>query len=167
MTLDELRDAVLSLPRNDGPQLLADLDDEGVTRLAPELIAAVVGNVWAAVEYPENAVAAAEWAAWFRTAGSGRIIHDERGPIPAPTEVPVLYRGGKLRDRMSWTADIEVARKFAEGIAFRPTDGTIWAIRDLPPELVLAHVDGPKEAEWVIDIAAYAGVPEVVEESDR
>lgn len=163
MSPDELREAVIRMDRNDGPQLLADLDDEGLTDAIPEMIAAVVGNIWAAVEYPEDAADAELWTRWFRTAGEGRIIHDARGPIPAPTTVPVLYRGGKLRDRMSWTSDLAVAQKFARGIAFRPTDGTVWKIADLPPELVLAHVDARNEREWVIDIAAYAGEPEVVE----
>ncbi|SKR40482.1 Uncharacterised protein [Mycobacteroides abscessus subsp. abscessus] len=165
MDLPELRSVFVRVGRNAGPSLLSELVD--VDALDDATIAALVGGVWTAAEYPENGATADEWVGWFRAAGEGQIIHDERGPIPAPTEVPVLYRGGKLRDRMSWTSDIEVARKFARGIAFRPTDGTVWRIADLPPELVLARVDGRRESEWVIDIASYTGVPEVVELPDR
>lgn len=161
MTVDELRSLLIRLGRNSGPAALGYMTDEDA--LDDATIAALVGDVWAAAEYPENGATADEWVAWFRTAPSGMIAHDDGTPIPAPTEVPVLYRGGTIRDRMSWTSSLEVARKFARGIAFRPTDGTVWAIRDLPPELVLAHVDGRNEHEWVIDIQAYTGEPEVIE----
>lgn len=160
MDVDEIRSVFMRMDRNHGPAFLSELVDEGV--LEGEAVAALVGHVWTMVEYPEDAAAYDEWVEWFRIAGEGRIVHDERGPIPAPTIVPTLYRGGKLCGRMSWTSSREVAEKFARGIAFRPADGTVWAVRDLPPELVLAHVDGRNEGEWVIDIQGYTGTPEIV-----
>ncbi|WP_175400037.1 hypothetical protein [Tsukamurella pseudospumae] len=44
----------------------------------------------------------------------------------------------------------------------RSTNGTIWKLADLPPEVVLAHVGGRNESERVVDVAAYEGEPEVV-----
>lgn len=72
-----------------------------------------------------------------------------------------MYRGAprELRDRMSWTADIEMAKQFAYGGIRGRQTGEVW-VAEAHPEALLAYIgsDGRGESEYVVDPDGLSGI---------
>lgn len=135
------------LGRNDGPALLFDLLCEGL--LTAEAASAHVASVWSSAEFPDRNIPHETWRELFALAG----YTVDGKPADRPTEALRLYRGAAdiCRDNWSWTDDLAVAQKFADGLAHR-TPGKVWTAV-VPPERLLAriHEFGRHESEYVVD----------------
>lgn len=136
--------------RNSGPALLFDLHARGAIDISAN--PSVVALVWSGPEYPERCLEPAIWIRFFKLAG-----YTYNGqPAEPPTEPVGIYRGATYEGRfgMSWTTDIETARKFAfEGMRGRPR-GAVCAAT-VEPAGLLAYIDEkrPGEAEFVVNPA--------------
>jgi hypothetical protein len=158
-TFDE---CAASVGRNAEPKLLFDFVRGQVLKLSPATARAVV-SAWSGAEYPERALWPAEWIRYFTRIG---YTHDGQ-PAERPTEPVTLFRGcvpdpvvdqetGQRRAGgrfgMSWTTDLELARRFAyDGLRGRP-EGNVYTTR-LEPQHLLAYL-GPSErdeSEFVVN----------------
>lgn len=148
LSADELRTVAALVGRNPAVTLLYDLHCEDM--LSPDAYRVVAG-IWSESEYPQELLSNDEWRELFHKAGycaGGESVK-------RPTEPLVLYRGSvpSRRRRWSWTSSLEIARQFAHGISWRPTDGVVWTARVAPWRL-FAHIneaDGRAESEYVVD----------------
>jgi hypothetical protein len=133
--------------RNAGPHLLDFAWASQV--ISPDTVTRVTSHVWSGVEYPQDWVTRASWIDLFSTAGftiDGHLA--ER-----PTEPVKLWRGcvPRLRRRMSWTSDLEMARKFAFGMLRGREEGAVYETAAPPYALFCINHISRKESEYVIN----------------
>jgi hypothetical protein len=124
-------------------QTLAELLEDGSYYSATEANA-TLRAIWAQLHAPQRRHSAAELVTLFRRAG---YVSDG---ILSPSSAVTIYRGELLRSAeagISWTADPQIARKYAQGYA---TVGATRFVRAIaPPEAVLARFN--QEEEVVVD----------------
>lgn len=131
-------------------KLLRDLTAAGQLHLADRSMSGVVAEAWALGE-PGSAscIGYSEWLKLFRLNGFTYLGQ----PAQRPSEPVTVYRGctHEYRHGMSWSIEVEVARRFAtEGMSSRPP-GTVCAAR-VDPDYLLAFIEeGHGEYEWVVD----------------
>lgn len=148
-----------ALDRNEAPGLLFDLvyiDKSLDVARVPGALA----DAWSAPEYPERALGGGTWIAMFEKAG---YTHDGQ-PADRPSEPVRLFRGCTSevifnednyleidpRFGMSWTSDVDTARRFAAGIRGRARGNVYAAV--VQPEHLLAYL-GPQhrdESEFIV-----------------
>jgi len=142
----EVDDALLQLPRAEGPVLIAFAHLHGL--LAGPDLSRVIGEVWSMAEYPDRELDHSVWRALFAEAG-----FTSDGHAAARPQQPVrLFRGAVAERRAdwSWTDRPDVARSYAEdGIRSRPT-GRVWTAL-VEPARLLARNTGRDESEYVVD----------------
>lgn len=142
--------ASMRLGRGYGPALLFDLAMTGSLDLGDLDMVGVVADVWSAAEYPEDAMERALWLEFFEANG----YTDDMRAVSPPTEPVTVYRGApvELRDRMSWTADVEIAGQFAYGGIRGRRAGEVW-VAEAHPEALMAYIgaDSRGESEYVLD----------------
>jgi hypothetical protein len=132
------------------PKLLRDLHDDGLIDLSHPSMRGVVADAWAFGEPGSSSgLGSGFWVPMFCRNG---FTYERRPAIPPDDEVDV-FRGAIEEHRfgMSWTTELEVARRFArDGMSSRP-DGDIYVAR-VEPEYLLAYTnEGHDEHEWVVD----------------
>ncbi|GAS90489.1 hypothetical protein [Mycolicibacterium brisbanense] len=138
--------------RNDGPALLFDLYFGRTLDLSRSDMAGVVADVWSDAEYPARAFDDPQiWTHLFVANG---YSHDGE-KADRPTESVVLYRGCTHEGRfgMSWTSDVEMARRFAYGGLRGRAQGQVYTAV-VAPEHLLAYIgerSGRGESEYVVD----------------
>lgn len=148
---DDWRTLTCRLPRNSLPMALSTvLAEFGPDHLSDDQLAEAAMTAWVMCEYPENALPRDEWLGIFGMLG----YRHNTAPVEPPAEV-VLWRGGIDPDRMSWTAD----RDLAEWFRNRYDGGQLWTAT-VPAASLLAYYDrvrvggvGPGESEYVINPA--------------
>lgn len=132
--------------RNEGPAIVFDAH---FSRSLPKAdLPQVLAHAWSSAEYPEQALDGA-WVAMFHAAG-----FTADGVPATPPDSITLYRGATEAGRhgMSWTSDLDAARKFARGeLRGRPA-GSVWTAT-VPAVGLLAHITSREESEWVVDPA--------------
>lgn len=149
LSADAVMDAAAYAGRKHGPEILLGLWIRDA--IAPDVLAAVIGSVWSAAEYPQPSLTALYWRELFHAAG----FTVDGKPANRPTEPVRLYRGSpyKYRRRWSWTASREAAEKFALGALRGRVPGQVWTV--LAPPLSLLCINGPETArdehEYVVD----------------
>lgn len=132
--------------RDNGPELLARLREGGLLDTAN---AVVVGMAWSGAEFPEQCLPREEWRALFAISG-----YTEDSVSTTPThDVIQLWRGAvpENRDGWSWTADPEVAAKYAAG-EYGRRRGEVWTA-DFPAASILCRNNDRDEVEYVVDTA--------------
>lgn len=142
-TLENVETALCRVGRVRAPHLLDYLGP----RLDDSVIAAVVGGVWSAAEYPNRAMRRKDWRYLF-----GRAGYTVDGvPSERPENALRLYRGSipERRRCWSWTDDLEVAKVFAHGLRGRER-GKVWTAV-VKPSRLLARINDRKESEYVVD----------------
>jgi len=149
----DFKSALLIIGRNYAPALLFALVDAG--KIDREDLAVLLAEVWAMVEFPERAVRRDRWLALFQEAG---FVSDPPGLV-RPSQSMALYRGCPTRRRrgLAWTTDLEKARWYADRHAnvFRLGRANVFAV-ELPPERVLALINGRKESDVIADVDGLA-----------
>lgn len=145
ITTEELEDRLAFANRVDGPAILFDAwfgneIDSGT-------LAAVIGDVWCAAEYPEQAITDGGWQHMFGVAG-----YTEDGVSMAPPSEIRLYRGAppEFKSGMSWSSDIEVAKKFATGGLRGRKPGRLYTTV-AGGDSLLAFISDRQEHEYVVD----------------
>jgi hypothetical protein len=156
---DRFDDLLLQAGRVHGPALL--FDAWYGKKINSETLTAVIGDVWSVAEYPELALGRRTWLELFDAAG----YTADGKPAERPSDVLTLYRGAphSLRRRMSWTARLDVAVRFASERLRSRLPGIVW-VADVPPDRLLMFDNGREEQEYVIDtrglkITALEGAP--------
>jgi hypothetical protein len=131
-------------------QALAELLENGSRRRAPE-VNAILRSIWPELRAPQRSHHGLELVTLFRRAG---YVSDG---IPQPDSTITVYRGELVGGRepgISWTADIEIATRYARGYA---TVGHTRVVRaDAPPAAVLARFT--PDAEVVVAPELLTGV---------
>ena len=143
----QVLESLYRIDRMRGPFMLLCLTAR--RKLTSEAAAAVVPAAWSVVSWPQSVLTRKDWLALFHLAG---FTVDEK-PADRPSEPVVLYRGAphRYRRRWSWTADREVAAKFASGSLHEaPVPGQVWTAT-VPPGHLLAEINGRDEQEFVVD----------------
>lgn len=146
VSLDDFRRLLDRAGRNAGPWLLLDAWCFGV--ISQPTITAVTADVWSAAEYPQDALRQVDWLELFTVAG---FTIDGR-PANRPERPVTLWRGcvPRLRRRMSWTGDRELAQRFAsEGFRGRP-QGRLYETTAPPEALLCINHASRQESEYVI-----------------
>lgn len=146
ITTEELRSRLCWAGRVNGPEVLFDAWFAGeITR---DTLTASIGDVWSAAEYPQNALPAIAWLAMFEVTG---YTVDGR-PTELPSDPIRLYRGSPYfrRRRWAWTADVEVAQRFASGEYYYREPGQVFVV-DAPPKSLLCQDNGRNESEFVVN----------------
>lgn len=135
--------------RNDGPALLFDLYLSRTLDLSRPDMAGVVADIWSSAEYPLRALSAADWVYFFQRNG---YSHDGHA-ADRPAKPVVLYRGCARAARfgMSWTSDVEMARRFAYGGLRGREPGQVYTAT-VAPEHLLAYIGDRSrgESEYVV-----------------
>lgn len=134
----DLGGAIIRLPLDLGPALLADLDAAG--RLTDDLLVSSVASVWERSPYPQAVADLDLWAGWFARTG---YVLDGHKPghgrrIPRPHAALTLYRGSvpERRADWSWTPQRKIAERYAfGGIEGRP-EGAVWTAHVEPDRLL-------------------------------
>lgn len=147
-TLDRCAGAI---GRNDVPALVFDMYVVDRTlKLSRRDMAGVVADAWSAAEYPQRGWDVECWLLLFRANG---YSHDGQA-ARQPAEPVTLYRGcdAAARFGMSWTTDLEMARKFAYGGLRGRAVGQVYTAV-VEPEHLLAYIgkSGRDESEFVVD----------------
>lgn len=144
-TPDELLTACCRLGRNDGPALLFDLHYSHL--LTGEAATTNVARAWSSAEFPQRCLDWDTWSDLFDLAGY--TVDGVRAV--KPTEPIRLYRGAPEEGRggAAWSADPEVARRFAEWIRGR-RPGVVWTAL-VEPWRLLCLITGRQEDEYVVD----------------
>lgn len=147
LTTENVLTAVDRVGREFGPELLHSLCNrgQGVPR---SVLAAVVGVVWADASYPDRVLSRGAWLELFTAAG----YTVDGVSADRPCRPLVLYRGSveARRSDWSWTDDVEVARRFADGrLGIRP-DGRVWTAV-VEPRRLLARTTSRDESEYVVN----------------
>ncbi len=148
-TIDALSTALGRVGRDNGPQLLFNLWDEGL--LTRWTLTRFVGEVWKACDHPEAEVAEELWLLAFEQAGY--TVDGRRAEYP---DTPlILYRGASFERRlgMSWTDDVNVARWFAsKWNDAKGYPGIVWTATVESWRLLARNTDTPDgEPEYIID----------------
>ena len=146
LTAEEFMQICGRADRIHGPELLSLAFFRHV--LTDATLTEVIGYVWSVAEFPEQSLGRREWVRLFRIAGftiDSKIADPGTGPVR-------LWRGcGPGRHRgMSWTSDLAVAQKFAEGDFRGRPAGQVYETL-APPRAVLCVDNGRTEAEHVLD----------------
>lgn len=146
MTADQFGDG---LGRNDLPELLYDLWMSGSLNVAEH--PSVVTRAWSAHDWPTRALEADVWIQLFDEAG---YTHDGL-PADRPSQPVTVYRGcsPEARFGMSWTTDLDLARRFASGQLWAyPIPGDVYVFTAAPVSLLaFIHESDRKESEYVIE----------------
>ena len=159
LDLTNFRKYSAAVGRNSAPALLFDLVyiDES---LDVARVPGAVADAWSSAESPERALESDTWTELFMRAG---YTVDDR-PAERPSEPVRVFRGCTAdliydevhdcdvdpRFGMSWTTDVEMARRFASGIRGRRPGNVYAAV--VQPEHLLAYL-GPEhrdESEFVV-----------------
>ncbi|WP_204080985.1 hypothetical protein [Mycobacterium riyadhense] len=134
------------------PALLHDLIFADKVDLTDPNMAGVVGSVWCGAEYPERCLDPYYWTDIFRDNG---YIND--GVLAERPMTPITLYRGCCSDRklgMSWTSDLEVARRFAyDGLRGRRA-GHVYIFDEACGWDLLAYIGekiGRNESEYVVD----------------
>lgn len=147
ISLDDFRSILNTAGRNAEPWLLFDarcfkvIDDATIT--------AVTSDVWSSAEYPQDWLSQADWLDLFDVAGftiDGCRANRPKKPV-------TLWRGcvPRLRRRMSWTSDQELAEKFASaGFRGRPAGG-VYRTTASPQAIFCINHASRDESEYVIN----------------
>lgn len=150
LTADQWDDLACRAGRVHAPALLYAAWEGGV--IADDVVAEVIGSVWAMAEYPDRSLARAEWRELFDAAGY--TVDGHRSPRPA--EPLVLWRGSVPERALdwSWSASREVAERYAAGRVAGRQPGRLYRAV-VPPEALLCSNAGHDrgEAEYVVDTA--------------
>lgn len=146
MTLDEFERSLLRAGRVNGPALL--FDAWFGKQISREILAATIGMVWSAAEYPLPSLGQQTWRELFDAAG----YTVDGKPADRPLGSTRLYRGSPpgLRRRWAWTADRGLAERFAHDLLRGRLPGKVYMI-DAPPESLLCMENGREESEYVVD----------------
>ncbi|MEV0012874.1 hypothetical protein [Streptomyces sp. NPDC047973] len=130
-----------------GPHLLSDAWDGGLIDAAT--VAAHIGAVWSAAEYPDAELGHVRWRELFAVAG----FTVDGVPAARPGGPVELWRGSvpERRTDWSWSTDWETAGRYASGYFGRPR-GRLYRLT-APPGALLCSNDGRDEAEFVVDTA--------------
>ncbi|QCQ93033.1 hypothetical protein [Rhodococcus sp. SGAir0479] len=128
-----------------GPELLYDawVDNE----LDHETLSVIVPKVWTSAEYPQGALDEETWRAILED-----TVFTIDGRQAERPEVVRLYRGAprEFRDGWAWTADQDVARKFASGGLRGRAVGSVY-VADVPGWRLWFVTNERSEAEYVIE----------------
>lgn len=132
------------------PKLLRDLHDNGLIDLSHPSMRGVVAVAWTFSEPGSSSgLGNGFWVPMFRRNGFTYLGQ----PASPPDNAVDVFRGAPEEHRfgMSWTTEVEVARRFATaGMSSRP-HGDIYIAR-VAPEYLLAYInEGHDEYEWVVD----------------
>lgn len=131
------------------PRLLRDLAQEQIIDLTDESFQGVVAEAWALGEPWLSGVDRATWLSLFQLNG----FTDKGSRTDPPTETVAVFRGTteEYKQGMSWTTDIDVARRFAyDRISGRPV-GNVYSAR-IEARWLLAYInEGHSEKEWVVN----------------
>lgn len=132
------------------PKLLRDLHGHGLIDLSHPSMRGAVAQAWAFSEPGSSSgLGTGFWVPMFRRNGFTHLGQ----PASPPDDAVDVFRGAVEEHRfgMSWTTDVEVARRFATaGMSSRP-QGDIYVAR-VEPEYLLAYInEGHDEYEWVVD----------------
>jgi hypothetical protein len=116
--------------------------------IASATITALTADVWSGAEYPQNYLRQIEWLELFSAAG---FTVDGR-PAERPADPVKLWRGcvPSRRRRMSWTADRELAQRYADGIAYR-AKGIVFETIVPAASLLCINDLSRGESEYVIN----------------
>lgn len=159
VTADELFDFVCRVGRAEGPAVLSDLDAAG--HLDEDTLAAVLPMIWSWAAFPAQAVDQDTWEAWFEQVG----YRDAAGDVLPRPEQLRLYRGCAPDEQiegwgMSWTSDLDTARRFA-----RRNRGRVFTA-EVPGYLLLADLtsDPRGEREFIVSGMELEAVELLVEE---
>ena len=147
LSLDEFETMLSLAGRNAGPWLLYDARCFNV--ISDATITAVTSDVWSGAEYPQDWLRQVDWLDLFTVAG---FTIDGR-PADRLLQPVTLWRGciPRLRRRMSWTSDRELARKFASaGFRGRPQGALYQTTAPQEALLCINHVSR-QESEYVIN----------------
>jgi hypothetical protein len=131
-------------------QALAELLESGSLRPAPE-VNAILRSIWPELRAPQRSHHGTELVALFQRAG---YVSDG---ILQPEAAIKVYRGELVDARepgISWTADIEIATRYARGYATVGHSRVVQA--DAPPAAVLARFT--LDAEVVVAPEQLTGV---------
>ncbi len=119
-------------------------------KIEPATLTALIAGAWCMAEYPERSLPLADWREMFAAAG----YTVEGQPAERPAEPVTLYRGAvhARRRGWSWTADREIAQRFASGDFYRRQLGAVY-VTSAPPSALLCriHATGRSEDEYVVD----------------
>lgn len=130
------------------PRLTCELWDHGL--LEPQAVTAGVPLAWCDCELPEmgSSVGRRRWLEMF--AAAGFTVDGE--PADRPHGTVALYRGATHARRrgMSWSSDLEVARRFAGGALRGRMPGQVYRL-EAPWSAALAVINDRTEGEHVID----------------
>lgn len=152
---DEIATAGARVGRNDYPALVFDLHFKAGI-LTPKAAASVVPSAWISAEHPMRNLYAEAWIELFNLAGYTR----DGVPAERPTEPLTLYRGAvpEHREGWSWTADLDLARWFADRFSDIGRPGRVY-IAQADLYALLAHLTGDSdfgrqgESEFVVNPA--------------
>jgi hypothetical protein len=147
VSLDDFEILLGLAGRNAGPWLLHHARCRRV--ISNATISAVTADVWSAAEYPQDSLLQVDWLDLFNTAG---FTIDGR-PADRPERPTLLWRGSvpRLRRRMSWTSDRELAENFAlAGFRGRP-QGTVYQTEAPPKALLCINHTSRQESEHVLN----------------
>jgi hypothetical protein len=114
-------------------QALAELLETGSQQSAPE-VNAILRSVWPDLRAPQRSHRGADLVALFRRAG---YVSDG---IPQPDTEITVYRGELVNTQeagISWTANLETAKRYAQGYATAGHAQVVQAIAS--PAAVLAR----------------------------
>lgn len=147
--------------QNNGPSLLLDFVARGILQLSPSTARAVI-DAWSGADRPERLLGTGTWLGFFTEVG---FTFEGESAARPPVSLE-LFRGctadlsfdedsGEEYDSrfgMSWTSDIQIARRFAYDAISGRKEGAVYAAT-VEPEFLLAYIDkfGRNESEWVID----------------
>lgn len=149
LTGEQFHTASCDLGRNEGPRLLYDMWTAGNLNISR--YPAVVTGTWSMYDWPTRVLDEDTWVEMFDEAG---YTHDGE-PAEPPAKPVTVYRGCSTDARfgMSWTTDVELARRFASGTMYAyPIPGQVYVFT-APPVSLLAfiHESGRRESEYVIE----------------
>lgn len=145
VTEENVTSAFCHVGSHNAPELLLYLHLVG--RISTDLLAATIGDAWSSAHYPES-LGRQNWFEMFEAAG----YTVDGKPAALPAEPLTLYRGApdKFKRRMSWTAGVETAQKFASGDMPGRTPGKLWTAT-VEPYRLLAHLNDRQETEYVVN----------------
>ncbi|BBY52933.1 hypothetical protein H7J07_00455 [Mycobacterium koreense] len=149
VTYEQYRSAAGAVGRNNAPALLSELYGQGQLDLWS--CPGAVIDAWTGHDWPTRVLPPSDWVDYFEEAG---YTHNGK-PAPRPVEPVTVYRGCShdARHGMSWTTDLDMAKRFASGEMWAyPIKGNVY-IATIEPTHLLAYVDKERrgEAEYVVD----------------
>src|SRR5690625_549751 len=162
LTADEWGDIAIGAGRVYGPELLYVAWDGGV--ISAEVVATLVGSVWAMAEYPDSSLPLDEWRGLFGAAGY--TVDGSRAA--RPTEPLTLWRGSvpERARGWSWSASREVAERYAAGHVTGRRAGRLYRAEVHPLALMCSNLGHDRgEGEYVVDTSLVEDIHEVITET--